>query len=105
MLEFLLATEFGQEILMRVQAVFDGALGPVHVAFEGGAGGVLFAPLEERGDDQHGHRENADGNVRGKPEPGLFGLGGRGLDKHWLIFPAGGAATIGTYPRLPFGRL
>ena len=65
--EFLLAPEFGQEILMRVQARLDGALGPVHVAFECREGGILFAPLEQPGDDQHGERKDADGDVGREP--------------------------------------
>jgi hypothetical protein len=35
--------------------------------------GIQFAPLQQGGDDQHGQRENTDGDVRGQPQPGLPG--------------------------------
>jgi hypothetical protein len=80
--EFLLAPEFAQEILVGAEARLDGALGPVHVAFERRQRGVAFAPLQQGGDDQHGQREDADGGVRGQPQPGLLGLAGRRRDEH-----------------------
>ena len=70
--ELLLASEFGQEVEMAVQAVLEGPFGPVHVAFQGGTGGVQFAPLEQGGNDQHGQCEGTDCDVRGKPQPVLL---------------------------------
>jgi hypothetical protein len=67
---------------MPMQAGFDGAFGPVHVAFEGGQRGVLGAPLEQGGNDQHGDGENADGNVRRQPESGLVRYVRRWTVKH-----------------------
>jgi hypothetical protein len=71
--EFLLAAEFGQKILMGMQARLDGPLGPVHVAFQCRAGGIQFAPLQQRGQDEHGQCENTDGEIRASHSQVCFG--------------------------------
>ncbi|MPN17133.1 hypothetical protein SDC9_164483 [bioreactor metagenome] len=88
--EFLLAPQFGQEVLVGVEAGFDGSLRPVHVALQGRAGGIQLAPLEYGGDDEHGYGKNADCEVGSKPEPGLFWRLGRDAWQHGRILRPSG---------------